>query len=174
MRGKLSLPVLVGAVTSCAVVAAAADESTCRSSTNLPDVAIKACSELIAVANITGIHQASNYVWRGRHFTRKADLDHAIADFTAAIKLTPGDADIHLRRGNAYRAKSLLDQAIADYSEAIRLSPSKADSYLGRGTANALKGRFDQAITDLTEAVRLAPRDATKYAGRGNAYRLQG
>jgi len=64
---------------------------------------------------------ADYFYGRGVAYQGKGDLDRAIADFTAAIRLQPRYAIAYASRGSAYEAKGECDRAAADYSEAIRL-----------------------------------------------------
>ncbi len=59
-------------------------------------------------------------------FQRKGDLDRAIADFTAAIKIQPGFTAAYVSRGNAYQAKGEREKAAADYKRALAINPNLA------------------------------------------------
>ena len=78
---------------------------------------------------------AMAYNNRGFAYSKKGDLDRAIADFDEAIRLDPKYALAYLNRGNAYYRKGDQDRAIADYNEAIRLDPKLALAYYNRGIA---------------------------------------
>jgi len=53
-------------------------------------------------------------------------VDDAIADFTAAIRISP-NADLYTNRGAAYYQKGDMDHAKADWAEAKRLrDPGKS------------------------------------------------
>ena len=56
----------------------------------------------------------------------KGDLDKAVADFSEAIRLNPGDPFAYVNRGCAYGEKGDFDKAIADSTEAIRHYPGFA------------------------------------------------
>ena len=56
---------------------------------------------------------------RGVAYGAKGDFDKAIADYTEAVRLSPGFPDACDRRGKTYAAKGKLDMAIADYTEAM-------------------------------------------------------
>ena len=53
----------------------------------------------------------------------KEEFKPAIADFTEAIRLSPGDEYTFLHRGIAYHSVNEPDNAISDYSEAHRIAP---------------------------------------------------
>jgi tetratricopeptide (TPR) repeat protein len=98
------------------------------------------------------------------------DTNRAIADYTAAIRRDPKNANAYYSRGNAYSEKGDTDRAIADYTETIRLNPTYANAYYNRGNGYSNKGDMDRAIADYTAAIRLNPRNANAYYNRGNAY----
>jgi tetratricopeptide (TPR) repeat protein len=103
-----------------------------------------------------------------------ADLDGAIADYTEAIRLDPGNALAFNNRGSARNQKGDLDGAIADCNEALRLDPQLALALINRGTARMYKGDLDGAIADCNEAIRLDPKNALAYGNRGLPRRRKG
>jgi tetratricopeptide (TPR) repeat protein len=115
-----------------------------------------------------------DYFIRGAAYHAKGDLDHAITDYSAAIRLNPKFTTALINHGVAYASKGHFDSAIADYSEAIRLDPRSAIAHNNRGSAYQAKGDFDRAIIDLTEAIRLDPKYARAYFNRDRAYRAKG
>ncbi|CAN5364825.1 hypothetical protein BH10PSE10_BH10PSE10_05060 [soil metagenome] len=66
---------------------------------------------------------AKTLLTRGDDFSLKGDLDRAIADFDAALKVDPAFADALNSRGAAWRAKGDRRRALADFDAAIRLKP---------------------------------------------------
>lgn len=74
----------------------------------------------------------SEPIRRAHAWYDEKEYDNAIAEFTQAIKLDPGDADAYLGRGNTWRAKKDYDNAIADYTEAIKLDPKNGGMYNSR------------------------------------------
>jgi tetratricopeptide (TPR) repeat protein len=60
---------------------------------------------------------------RGDSYQFKGEVDRAIADYDAAIKLNPKFASAYNNRGAAFRKQDQLERAIADYELAIRLDP---------------------------------------------------
>jgi tetratricopeptide (TPR) repeat protein len=60
------------------------------------------------------------YMNRGVAYLGKSEWDLAIADFTMAIKLNPGQYAAYFNRGQAFGAKRERDRAISDFDQAIR------------------------------------------------------
>jgi lipoprotein NlpI len=111
---------------------------------------------------------------RGVAWLDKSDLDKAIDDFGAAIRLDPSDAYAFNNRGQAWYAKGYFDKAIDDYTAAIKFDPSDADALSNRGLAWQAKGYDDKAISDYTEAIKLNPVDAQAFFNRGNTWLNRG
>ena len=60
---------------------------------------------------------------RGNDYNAKGDLDRAIADYDAALRIEPAFADVLNSRAMAWRAKGDRRKALADLDAALRLKP---------------------------------------------------
>jgi uncharacterized caspase-like protein len=110
---------------------------------------------------------------QGKAAFERGDFDRAIANYSEAIRLDPGNAAAFNNRAIAYVSKKMLDRAIADYSEVIRLAPN-ADIFYERGTTYMDKGDNDRAIADYNETIRLDPKYTRALDNRGVAYARKG
>src|SRR5438876_991671 len=63
---------------------------------------------------------ANGFLYRGLAFSASGDIDHAIADYSAAIRLNPNAASAYTYRGLAYASRDQADLAIADFTDAIK------------------------------------------------------
>ena len=111
---------------------------------------------------------------RGVAYARVARYQEAIADFTQAIKLDPGNAAAFTNRALAYRQIKREDAALADFDHAIQANPNHAPAYLGRANLLRAQGALDQALADLDQAIRLNPENAQAFHARGLIYQRQG
>jgi lipoprotein NlpI len=124
------------------------------------DRGIAGCTKVAEDPSATAHDRAIAFFNRGIALYAKNDDDHAIADWTQAIKLVPNYSHAYNNRAKAYVAKTDYDHAIADYSEAIKLDPNHMLSYKGRGIAYYLSGAPDKAQADFQKAADLDPADA--------------
>jgi tetratricopeptide (TPR) repeat protein len=113
------------------------------------------------------------YTNRGSARREGGDLDGALADFDAAIRLNSPHAEPYTGRGDARLARGDVDGALADLDTAIRRGANTSEVYVNRGTAHQAKGALDAAIADFTSALRLNPHLADAYYNRGNARQAQ-
>lgn len=60
----------------------------------------------------------------------RSDPDRAVADYDAAIRSNPQDAEAYFRRANAWYEKNEYDRAIADYGRAIEIDPKLAQAHI--------------------------------------------
>jgi len=97
------------------------------------------------------------------------DLDKALADCNAALKLAPGDPAALESRGLVKLRLADLDGAIRDYSDAIRLNPANPWSLYGRGVAKLRKGLTADGQADLQAATALRPKIADQAGKYGIA-----
>jgi tetratricopeptide (TPR) repeat protein len=104
---------------------------------------------------------AESYSNRGyNRLLKELDVEGAIADFTRAADIFPGEPDHYYKRGHARLIKEDFDGAIADLDKALGLA-AKGDVFLrtlihaNRGMARHLQGKEDEARKDFDECVRL-------------------
>jgi tetratricopeptide (TPR) repeat protein len=95
------------------------------------------------------------------------DLDKALADCNAALKLNPGEPALLDSRGLVQLRLGALDKSIADYDDALKLRPNEAWSLYGRGLAELRKGETAPGQADIKAATAINPRlpDEAKTAG---------
>jgi tetratricopeptide (TPR) repeat protein/predicted aspartyl protease len=111
--------------------------------------------------------------FNGRCWSRallNQDLDQALGDCDAALRLRPGEAAyldsralVRLRRGE-------LDKALADYDAAVVAKPRNAWSLYARSIVERRVGKTVQADADRAEALSINP----QVGERAKRYRLEG
>lgn len=85
----------------------------------------------------------------------KRELDVALADCDAAIKLQPKAAAVLDSRGLVHLQKGEYDLAIADYDSALKLNPKLAGSLYARGLAKVKKGLAAEGLADEKAALAM-------------------
>ncbi|MGJ5076366.1 tetratricopeptide repeat protein [Bradyrhizobium oligotrophicum] len=146
----------------------------CLNSNVTPDVGIAACSSAIRSGDIDAAGLVSAYIKRGNRYDDKEDLDHAIADYSEAIRLNPKLDYTLFRRCWAYSKKNQDDRAIADCSKSIALNPRFEGAYWIRAYSGARKGDDDQAISDFTSAIKLNGTNSSSFQNRAALYMKKG
>jgi tetratricopeptide (TPR) repeat protein len=125
------------------------------------------------------IRRAPNdYAWayanRGRAYLRIGDLDEALRDFNAAIRLDPRYGDFYYRRGNAHWYLGDYVRAQDDYDRALRYDPRHIDAHIARGLVHMQHGSPDEALADFTRAIELDPHRAESYLSRARFHMARG
>jgi len=110
----------------------------------------------------------------GAALGKKGQLDEAILQYQASIRLKPDYADAYNNLGAAFGKKRQTDEAILQYQEAIRLNPAHALAQYNLGASLAKKGQTDEAIRYFQEAIRLKPDYADAYNNLGVAFGTKG
>jgi tetratricopeptide (TPR) repeat protein len=103
---------------------------------------------------------------RGECRFHTGDLERAIADFTAAIRVRPDKAWLDERRAASYDRKHDLDRCLSDRDQVVRISPSDPLGYFHRLSARIQKNDVMGAMADMDRIVQLDPREAGPYTYR--------
>lgn len=94
----------------------------------------------------------------GRCWTRALagqDLDRALADCNAALKIRSGDPTFLDSRGLVQLRRGDNDRAIADYDAVLKLQPRRAWAIYGRGLARQRKGMKAEGDADIAAATAI-------------------
>ena len=121
-------------------------------------------------------YQSLLYMSRGLVKFAAADLNGAIADWTASInanitgKTDPNIiAQSYMGRALAYARSKNLPKAIADMGQLIELQPKNASAFYNRGEFYIQAGDPQRALLDLNQAIALKPDYADAIQTRGLA-----
>jgi tetratricopeptide (TPR) repeat protein len=113
------------------------------------------------------------YINRGTAYLSKQDYDHALADFSQAIKTEPNRAAAYFNRAAIFTSKENYDLAIADCNQVIKLQPDFALAYVKRGANYYAKKDYGLAIANFNQAIKIQP-DSDTYMIRGDFYYEKG
>jgi tetratricopeptide (TPR) repeat protein len=133
-----------------------------------PQAAIAQFSKWIEVRERGDVHMSN--ALNARCWARAwwgLELQQALADCNAALKLSPNTAAYLDSRGLVYLRQNQYDKAIADYDAALRVQPANASSLYGRGVARVHKGQSAQGNADLSAAAALQPQIAAEMSKHG-------
>jgi lipoprotein NlpI len=130
---------------------------------------IAGCTRLIDNAKLPERVRAVAYYNRGNALAAKGDQDAAIAEYDAAIKLTPKNSLAYNNRGTVFRDKGDGDRALADFAEAVKLNPRNSDAHYNLGNAYVAKGETQKAIASYGAAIMTNRRNANAYVARAIA-----
>ncbi len=128
--------------------------------------AVTAYTDAIRSGELVGEALAITYNNRGVAYGEAGDFESAIADYSQALALRPGDATTirnlrvaYVRRGEVEFTSGNYDAALADFDAAIEMQADHYLAYLRRGELHAERGELDQARADLERAASLNPGD---------------
>jgi tetratricopeptide (TPR) repeat protein len=103
---------------------------------------------------------AAGFSRRGAAFAARHDYQHAIADFTRACELAPGEADYFYQRGIARWQNEQPDLAAEDFDQALKLKPDDVSALMARAELR-LRGKDNAgASTDLDAVDRVSAKEA--------------
>jgi len=111
---------------------------------------------------------------RGQAHLRLGSVLRAEADFKAALRISPGVAEIHEALAQLYKTQKMWELAEAEFRQGLALKPK--DIRLQASLADLLRERqrFAEAISSYREALSHAPNDPRLWAGLGLAHQGAG
>ena len=95
------------------------------------------------------------------------DLNAALQDCDAALRIRPNFVDSLDSRGFVKLKIGQPQNAIADYDAALQLSASKASSLYGRGIAKLRTGNVSGGNSDIAAAKAIDPQIDDEFARYG-------
>lgn len=99
--------------------------------------------------------------------TAGKELERALADCDAAIKLGAPGAQVLDSRGLVELRLGRFELAIADYDAALKLRPAQPTSLFGRGLSKLRSGQVKDGQADLAAAHVSDPKVEEEFAGYG-------
>lgn len=94
---------------------------------------------------------------RGVLLSGDGKAEEAIADFDAAITLSPGDVKLRENRANTPLTLGRYSEARNEFDSALKIDLGNPALYLGRGRANPFLQNFVASIKDIKVAVHSWP-----------------
>ena len=168
-RTILTAALLCAALT--ATHAAPADDlRTCRTANG--ETALAACTAYLATPSLVPAQVALVHMLRAQTYIDQRKLNEALADYDAATRAEPGNADAWYNHAIVAAGLSRPDVAIADLTRAIALRPGWVPAYVARGAMHLARGEARQTIDDDDKALQLDPNNPDAKADRAKAQQL--
>jgi len=133
------------------------------------DLGLIACTRMIKSRHFTEKGLASLYRARGSWRQKKGDLDEALADYAASIRLEPENVESYDYRADVYLQKGDLDAALADYDHASRIDPTYAAAFFSRGLIYEKKNDLAKARAEYNSAIAAPTKDRIAQWAQDNA-----
>lgn len=115
------------------------------------DEAIRFFTKVIDAKQSTP-RQYYDHISRGVAYARKGQNEQALADFDAAVKLKPDDADGHFRRGSTFATLKQYQSAIDDLNAVIQADAMNAAAYRLRGFSYNMLQKYMDGAADNEKA----------------------
>jgi tetratricopeptide (TPR) repeat protein len=111
---------------------------------------------------------------RAAAFLKAQDLENALAQYTAALKLEPDSVEGLLGRAECRVAQKNYDAALADYDAALDVEPANQKAHLEKASCLARMGRAAQALEICKKVTRQDEKSAEPWLLIGKIYYDQG
>mgnify|MGYP001616518092 FL=1 len=89
--------------------------------------------------------------------SERGQVERAIEEFRAVIRLEPAHAEAHYNLGVLFGERGQWTDAIASLAKAAELRPKDPDPHLAMGIVATQSGEEDRAVHEFIEAIKLHP-----------------
>ena len=107
---------------------------------------------------------------RGNGYEARQDFALAVADYTEALRLTPGDAETLQARVAPYQDLKDFPHAFQDADAVIAARPKRSKGFLVRAYVWQAEGNHARAAADFRRAIGLSPEDDDAYKALAQMY----
>ena len=111
---------------------------------------------------------------RGQAYQFLSQYEHAIKDYTTALKLDKNDIAARIARGQVLCREGKFKASFEDFTKAISLAPDSHDAFFGRAKALLEKGSVETARSDIEQAISLSANRARYHALAAQIASLEG
>lgn len=111
---------------------------------------------------------------RARVYSRLGKNKEAIADYTAILNHSPGDAEIYELRGESFLADNQRDRALEDYRHATDLDPHQTAAWLQLSRLYLSAGRLGLAQKAVERVIERTPDNIAAYQIRAQIEKERG
>lgn len=101
----------------------------------------------------------------------RLEYPEAIAAITAAIALSPNEAELYEQREQLYAATNVSDKALADANKAVALKPNFPEYIWRRGRLYYNSGQYAKSLADYSACIQLEPNDLEHHLARARVYK---
>jgi tetratricopeptide (TPR) repeat protein len=115
-------------------------------------------------------NDAMLHTLRGDAYYALNDLNGAVENYSAAIRLDDHQDKAYFGRGMALGRMGLVDEGIADLDIYIQRHPDSSIAHTKRGVRNIWRNNLVEAERDLAHAVELDPHNAEAHDDLGVVY----
>lgn len=152
------------------VQAKPADDGDHCSGSRSADPRIEELNGAIASKELPHTARADALYRRGGVWLSRREVDCAMRDFTAAIKLNPEMAEAYAARGVLWEGRGEWDRALADYDAALRINPAYPSVLLSKGIVWKKKGDLGQAMAYFDKAIDVQPQFVPALLARAETW----
>jgi Flp pilus assembly protein TadD len=129
---------------------------------------IQACSESLDHKLVDSDQNYFLVASRADAYFIYGDRQHALDDYSAAIKLAPHNAQLYYDRGIVFASQRNGDAALQDFNTAMGIDSKLTVPVLfQRARIYAARGNFTGALADFSQAISLQPKTAALWSDRG-------
>ena len=143
-----------------------------RDGKSSPPMAVQACTELLDRKMLEGRERFYLFVNRALAYVAQGDRQHALDDYSEAVKSAPKLAQPYYYRAVFYAAQPDVEAALRDFNTALSIDPKLVSALRQRASIYLSQKNFSGALADFSEAVRLQPKTAALWSDRGYVYIL--
>ena len=104
----------------------------------------------------------------------RGDVDDAVREYRAALRLNPGLRDVHFAIGTLLWSVSRFDEALPELEAELRVNPNHPEAHYEIADILQVRGQKAEAKSHLMESIRIAPDMAEAHLAIERIYFAEG
>lgn len=134
----------------------------------------KEAAQIFAKAVVKNPKEPYTHIFLGISLYWQGQVQAAIAEYQAALKLDDKNPEAHQLLGIAYAWQGKIEDALKCFQTAIKYAPNRPDTHMNLGSTYAALGKYEEALYHFRTSTDLDKRNPLYFYQLGSLLELLG
>lgn len=134
----------------------------------------KEAAQIFAKAVVKNPKEPYTHIFLGISLYWQGQVQAAIAEYKAALKLDSKNPEAHQLLGIAYAWQGKIEEALKSFQTALKYAPNRPDTHMNLGSTYAALGKYEDALYHFRTSTDLDKRNPLYFYQLGSLLELLG